>query len=248
MAEWIKLRTDLDTDPVVIAQAAALKLQPGQVAWLWVKFWGWAREHTADGRLEGVTQSVVDHVTGVTDFSSTCGKWIVFDAHGCTIPKWEKHNDQGARERFEDNERQRKCRKNKGKRKKKSVTQNRDTCHEDCDNTVTRREEKRREESNLQQQVIWSEQDGFTGVDNTQRKVWNDAYPSVNIDGELRKAHAWLVANPRKAGKRNYRKFLTNWLARGHDRGGGLFPSNKPQRPNLSDGSYADEQAVLPEI
>jgi hypothetical protein len=46
---------------------------------------------------------------------------------------------------------------------------------------------------------------------------WVKAYPAANVDGELAKAAAWLLANPKNA-KSNYARFLTNWLTRAQDR------------------------------
>lgn len=243
MAEWVQARTDLDTDPVVIAQATALNMPALSVAFLWIKFWGWCREHTTTGRIERVTHDVVDAAIGVKGFSKSAGHWVEFDDTGLTIPKWNKHNDNGARKRISARNRKKRQRLRESRFGHASVTLSRP-------NGVTRvkSKEESKDKSISKQEVCWSEQESFTGVDDAQRKVWNDAYPSVNIDSELRKAHAWLVANPTKAGKRNYRKFLTNWLARGHDRGSALFASNKPVRQHVGDGSYGDGQAVLPDI
>lgn len=46
---------------------------------------------------------------------------------------------------------------------------------------------------------------------------WVKAYPAVNLDVELSKASAWLMANPKNA-KSNYARFLTNWLCKAQDK------------------------------
>lgn len=46
---------------------------------------------------------------------------------------------------------------------------------------------------------------------------WAEAYPAVNLDVELSKASAWLIANPKNA-KSNYARFLTNWLTKAQDK------------------------------
>lgn len=46
---------------------------------------------------------------------------------------------------------------------------------------------------------------------------WKAAYPAVNIDVEMSKASAWLIANPKNA-KSNYARFLTNWLTKAQDK------------------------------
>ena len=46
---------------------------------------------------------------------------------------------------------------------------------------------------------------------------WQKAYPAVDVPGEIRRAHAWAVANPKNR-KSNWAKFLVNWLKRTQDR------------------------------
>jgi hypothetical protein len=50
---------------------------------------------------------------------------------------------------------------------------------------------------------------------------------------ELAKATAWLKANPQRAGRRNWRRFIVGWLQRCQDKGGtnrepGRRPEDKP--------------------
>ncbi len=60
------------------------------------------------------------------------------------------------------------------------------------------------------------ESGSFTGL-NGSMAVWERAYPAVNIETEIAKAAAWLVANPANS-KSNYPRFLANWLSRAQDR------------------------------
>jgi len=52
------------------------------------------------------------------------------------------------------------------------------------------------------------------------KKAWGETYPSCDIDLELKRMREWIIANPAKGKKRNWRRFITNWLARTQDRGG----------------------------
>lgn len=61
-----------------------------------------------------------------------------------------------------------------------------------------------------------SESGSFAGL-NGSMAVWERAYPAVNIETEIAKAAAWLIANPANS-KSNYARFLANWLARAQDR------------------------------
>lgn len=47
--------------------------------------------------------------------------------------------------------------------------------------------------------------------------VWKKAYPAIDVLGEMAKAAAWLLANPKNR-KSNYARFLSNWLSRAQDR------------------------------
>jgi len=58
---------------------------------------------------------------------------------------------------------------------------------------------------------------GAWTVPDSLRSTWESAYPAVDIDGELAKASAWLLANPKNA-KSNYARFLNSWLTRAQDK------------------------------
>lgn len=49
--------------------------------------------------------------------------------------------------------------------------------------------------------------------------TWTDAYPACDIESELNKMIAWLIAHPDQR-KSNYPKFINSWLSRSQDRGG----------------------------
>ena len=52
-----------------------------------------------------------------------------------------------------------------------------------------------------------------------QVKLWEQAYPNVNVvDVLTHKAPCWLTANPRKARKKNWARFIVSWLSREEER------------------------------
>jgi hypothetical protein len=81
--------------------------------------------------------------------------------------------------------------------------------------------------------------DGAIKFDNDQRvwvgiiakdmAVWEKAYPACDIEHELNKMTAWIVANPRKGKKSNYGSFIVRWLRTTQDGGGSKGPTSKPQ-------------------
>lgn len=95
------------------------------------------------------------------------------------------------------------------------------------------REEKRREESFEEEEAVelklieterikinWARAEAFTGITDEDRTQWKVAYPACNIAQQLASMHQWLLANPAKATRSNWRRFITNWLSRSQDKGG----------------------------
>jgi uncharacterized protein YdaU (DUF1376 family) len=79
---------------------------------------------------------------------------------------------------------------------------------------------KRRNRSQHHNAVRWSEPDGWNGITDADRKTWAEAYPACVLDIELVRSSEWLKANPTRARKSNWRRFLVSWLTRSQDRGG----------------------------
>ena len=71
-------------------------------------------------------------------------------------------------------------------------------------------------------------------------RMWEDAYPAVDIERELYKMIAWLNANPSKRKtKRGINRFINSWLSKVQDRGGNgkiIAPTEK---------AYQEEEPVL---
>lgn len=57
----------------------------------------------------------------------------------------------------------------------------------------------------------------FDGITPDIMEGWEKAYPAVNIPRELYAMDQWLIANPDKR-KKNYYRFITNWLSRKQER------------------------------
>jgi hypothetical protein len=60
----------------------------------------------------------------------------------------------------------------------------------------------------------------WEGITDDDKAGWLEAYPACNIDIELSKMKEWIMSNPAKGKKSNYRRFITNWLSRTQDKGG----------------------------
>jgi hypothetical protein len=145
MSEWIKARTNLHQDPIVVKQAAALGRTAYEIAYAWLVVWGWARTHTADGFVSDVDHATIDAIAGIPGFAQHAGRWLEFASEGVTFPCWDRHNSNGARERAQTNERKAASRTSRHG----DVTLVSRSCPENVtverDKNGTRREEKRKE-------------------------------------------------------------------------------------------------------
>ena len=116
--------------------------------------------------------------------------------------------------------------------KRRIMSENPDAMSENPDP----REEKRREEKikKREEKITFSDTTMWEGITEERMALWKKAYPACDIEVELAKAAAWLVANPTKRPRSNYGRFLTNWLSRTQDRGGTRQgPNNTEYRPSM---------------
>jgi hypothetical protein len=208
--------------------------------------WSSANEHSDDGTLSCCDLEDLDEIAGVPGFGEAMQAvgWAISDGEcKCvSLPNFSEHNtpakDRTAAERQ---------RRSRALRHGVTVT----ACH---GVTVTqRREEKRREDTEIQpaaqvattdppkrrkrsQQkdaVSWTSDAGWQGITDADRQEWALAFPACDLPGELAKATAWLKANPTRAHKSNWRRFIVSWLTRSQDKGGtnrtpGVRPDEKP--------------------
>lgn len=61
------------------------------------------------------------------------------------------------------------------------------------------------------------EQGSFSGIGEPDLAIWREAYPAIDVETEIKKAAAWLKANPKNR-KKNYERFIVNWLARAQEK------------------------------
>jgi uncharacterized protein YdaU (DUF1376 family) len=97
---------------------------------------------------------------------------------------------------------------------------------------------KRRKRSQHHNAVSWDCESGWAGITEADRKTWAEGFPAVVLDVELIRASEWLKANPTRAHKSNWRRFVVSWLTRSQDRGGtnrsvGKTPEDVARRASL---------------
>jgi hypothetical protein len=68
--------------------------------------------------------------------------------------------------------------------------------------------------------LSWSPESGWQGITDRDTEAWAKAYPACDIDRQLAAMDVWLRANPERAHKSRWGRFIVNWLSRTQDRGG----------------------------
>jgi hypothetical protein len=84
----------------------------------------------------------------------------------------------------------------------------------------------------------------WEGITVEDKKRWKEAYPACNIELELKKMIEWIISNPEKGKKSNWRRFITNWLMRQQDRGGtkGNQVKFDPKKYDFLKSDYVEEE------
>jgi len=239
-AEWFPVDVSLDTKPEV-QELVDLTGEPVEViVFRLLKLWGWVQLNTADGRFRSTPARLGRICGGDAQFweaVATVG-WIVFDGETAQIPKWEERFGGAAKRRAQKNSRQSKWRRSGGAcvdaHEAQQRLQERLTCastEQDITGQDITEEEiqpaaqvatsvPKRKRSQPANAVSWNADAGWQGITDADRQEWRQAYPACDLTAELAKATSWLKANPTKAHKSNWRRFVVSWLTRSQDRGG----------------------------
>jgi hypothetical protein len=259
-AEWFPVDVSLDTKPEV-QELVDMTGEPVEViVFRLLKLWGWVQLNTADGRFRSTPSRLGRICGGDAPFWEAVAVvgWIVFDGETAQIPKWEERFGGAAKRRALKNSRQSKWRRSGGADVDAHEAQVR--LHERlaCASTeqdITgqdRTEEEiqpaapvatsvpKRKRSQPADAVSWSADAGWQGITDADRQEWRLAYPACDLTAELAKAGSWLKANPTRAHKSNWRRFVVSWLTRSQDKGGtnrtpGVRPDERaPPQPQAN--------------
>lgn len=142
--DWIKMRTNLSTDPAVVRMASGLSLDRFGIVGRLHTIWSWANEHLTDGCDVPVDAEFLDSLVATPGFSAEMRRvgWLT-GRDGClSFPAFERHNGNSAKSRAMDSLRKKRVR----------------TESEKCpDNNRTKRGlEKRREEKSIKRKTTSS--------------------------------------------------------------------------------------------
>jgi len=77
----------------------------------------------------------------------------------------------------------------------------------------------------------------WAGITDAKLAQWTEAFPAVDVAMELKRAALWVLDNPSKR-KKQWGRFLTNWLGRTQEKGGNRGRSDQTGR------SFAQESKI----
>ena len=255
--EWIPIDITLGSKPEV-QELVDLTGQPVEVVvYRLLQLWGWASLNSADGTARATPARLARVCGGDEPFwlSVEAVGWISFDDQSVTISKWGDRFSSAAKARAVDRKRKNPA---KGDTFRKVSEKIPNEGGRNLEETRTTGEERRGEKRRIKEEapsvarsvtatLVWDPVEGWQGITDSDRTAWATAYPAASLTAELAKASEWLRANPTKAKRSNWRKFLTGWLTRcqdggGTDRGNGRRPADERPPPK----AWKDEFVQAP--
>jgi hypothetical protein len=231
--EWIPIDCNLGTKPEVLELVDVTGEPVEAVVYRLIQLWSWASMNTADGSIRCTPARLRAVAGGDETFWLAVEQvgWVSFDGGHMTITGWDKRFSKSAKARLHDNRR-----KLLEREKNCDVRVLSEKCPEKTGPEERRGEEKREElkpaaqvptsepqkrtRSTATASISWNSSEGWQGITDADHGEWRDAYPAADIGQELAKATAWLKANPTRAKRKNWRKFVVAWLSRCQDSGG----------------------------
>jgi len=245
--EWIPIDCNLGTKPEVLELMDATGEPVEVVVWRLIQLWSWAAMNTADGQIVATPRRLIAVAGGDEAFWLAVERvgWIAFAGSTMTICGWDRRFSRAAKARATHAQRQDTYRRRSrdgapSQGGGADVSLQERTGEERTEEEIqpaaqvaTSVPPKRRKRSQPAGGIGWTADAGWQGITDADRTEWAAAYPACDVAGELLRATSWLKANPSKAHKSNWRRFVVSWLTRSQDKGGtnrtpGVRPDAKP--------------------
>ena len=240
--EWIPIDCNLGTKPEVLELVDVTGQPVEVVAWRLIQLWSWAAMNTPDGQIVATPRRLAAVAGGDETFWQAVERvgWISFVGSTMTISGWDRRFSRAAKARATHAQRQdtyrRRSRDGAPSQGGDATVSPQDSTGEDS----TRQKDipaapvptskPAASSPSKAPSVDWTAEAGWRGITPADRQEWATAFPGAVLDQELAKATAWLRANPKRAGRRNWRRFIVNWLQRCQDKGGTVRePGRRPE-------------------
>ena len=109
---WLPIDFDTPDKKEVVALSSRLKRDVAECFGRVVMVWIWVQKNTPDGRIPNGTLEMIDHAAKLEGFGKAMleVEWCSFDGAQLVFPRWDRYNEQNAKKRMQNAERQRKVR------------------------------------------------------------------------------------------------------------------------------------------
>lgn len=100
--DWLKIEVNLPDKPEVLALAAEMKWpDPDLAVGKLIRLWRWFDQHTRNGYAPGVTKFMIDEICGCEEIAKALVNigWLRISSHGATLPHFDLHNGNTAKQR-----------------------------------------------------------------------------------------------------------------------------------------------------
>lgn len=126
--------------------AQILEIDPDAVVGKLLRVWAWFDEQTENGNASSVTKALLDRKVGVTGFVTAMLQvgWLIETEHGLSVPNFDRHNGHTAKKRVLTAKRVAESRANSN-----DVTPRKQECNAVSVTPALAREEKIREDKNI---------------------------------------------------------------------------------------------------
>lgn len=258
---WIPMRTDLLSDARVVTLALRTSVTQVTVVGALFVVWSQADAHgVGEHAYLSCPAEAIDVLTGVPGFAAALVEigWMRPVENGVEFPNYLSHNGSTMKSRLLANRRQARWRKGNtpefavdAKRYESNATPSQKRLpqnHTEQKNFPPNPPKGGRPVTERSRppasQIAWNPEDTWSGISQQDLDDWQAAYPACNIRRQLAAMTQWLKANPAKAKKSAWRRFIANWLSRAQDRGGDTR-SNRPAQNGLDFDAAAVMQDEL---
>lgn len=199
----ILVQKALPDDPAIIAMANLLHVSENEVLGGLLRLWVWADVLPDDGAAPGITAAWVDNFTRISGFGSALQKvgWLCVTDVGISFPGYADHFSKRAKTRAQTRKR---VHRHRIKKRNAKVTQKALRSPHIVPSGL------KNLPNYAADKLLCSRWDELV-------EVWRDAYPGVDILGEVRKAYAWEFSNASRR-KKDHVRFLNGWIARNYER------------------------------
>ena len=242
--EWFPVDVNLADKPEVLELCELTGLDVEVVVFRLFRLWGWFQMHSSDGDARVTLKRFTTVAGGDATFWQAVTRvgWLEETEHGIRIPKWSDRFSNAAKSK------KRAALRQKHYRERVTVSSR----SSDADPSPYKK--KREENKNTKKapssassvpaaDFSWDVSEGWQGITAGDRKAWAEAYPATDLSREMARADQWLRANPTKAKRKAWRRFLTSWFGRVQDSGGsrGSTQSAAGPKPQSEKRFWRDE-------